>query len=351
MLERLESRRLFAVSLIHGTLTVTGTSGKDDIVIEQRNLGSLSQPDFNIFVTINKVEAGHFAWEEVLLIHVDALAGDDTVNLTSANRAGYIEGGAGRDTLIGSVDNDTLVGGSHSDVLIGNEGADALSGGAGNDRLKSTDAANTIYDGNDTLAGGDGDDTLSGGGGADHFIGGRGSDTADYSARTENLLINLGAIKVPGVWPVQPGTAGAINLGQGTGYTAQPWPDFVPTLLYGSGFLEGDTIDADVENATGDSGNDVIWGSDAANILSGGAGNDQIYGGHGYDALYGNAGNDRLFAADRTDAMPRVVAEGFVEPHERIVGGEGRDYAMIDWSDTHDVVKIEKIETLPFLSE
>ena len=45
--------------------------------------------------------------------------------------------------------------------------------------------------GADTLDGGNGDDTLNGGAGADSLIGGGGLDTADYSASSSGVTVNL----------------------------------------------------------------------------------------------------------------------------------------------------------------
>jgi len=358
MLERLESRRFLSVSFTNGALIVTGTSGDDRIELYLKRLAPNGYDDPNIFVRVNNVDQGHFAFGQIKSVRIDALGGNDFVDLQSGAGLGeasgisaHIEGGAGSDTLIGSSGNDTLVGGSHSDSLVGNAGSDLLAGGAGNDHLVSTLAEiDTRFDGDDTLGGGDGNDTLSGAGGADLFQGGRGIDTVDYSARSQNLLINLGAIKTPPLWPVTVGTVGAAAIGALNSYVAQPYPDFNPAALYGTGYLEGDVIQTDVENAVGGSGNDVLWGSAANNILSGGDGNDQIYGGLGYDALYGNNGNDRLFAADDSDNFPTSVEPGTVVPHERLVGGEGHDYAMIDPTDGPYTAKVEKIEHLPYLT-
>jgi VCBS repeat-containing protein len=49
---------------------------------------------------------------------------------------------------------------------------------------------------------------------------------------------------------------------------------------------------ANIENATGGSGNDTLTGTATVNVLSGGAGNDTIVGGAGNDTLNGDAGND-----------------------------------------------------------
>jgi serralysin len=49
---------------------------------------------------------------------------------------------------------------------------------------------------------------------------------------------------------------------------------------------------AAIENATGGSGNDNIWGNSLANVLIGGAGNDSLYGGGGNNVLEGGDGTD-----------------------------------------------------------
>src|SRR6185437_11013878 len=185
MLERLESRRFLSVSFTNGALIVTGTSGDDRIELYLKRLAPNGYDDPNIFVRVNNVDQGHFAFGQIKSVRIDALGGNDFVDLQSGAGLGeasgisaHIEGGAGSDTLIGSSGNDTRVGGSHSDSLVGNAGSDLLAGGAGNDHLVSTLAEiDTRFDGDDTLGGGDGNDTLSGAGGADLFQGGRGIDT------------------------------------------------------------------------------------------------------------------------------------------------------------------------------
>ncbi len=65
-----------------------------------------------------------------------------------------------------------------------------------------------------------------------------------------------------------------------------------------------------IENASGGSGDDFIYGNTGANILYGNAGNDSIFGGSGSDVLFGNAGNDFLSASTGRDVY---------------YGGAGRD--------------------------
>lgn len=56
-----------------------------------------------------------------------------------------------------------------------------------------------------------------------------------------------------------------------------------------------------VENGTG--GNDWIYGTVAADTLSGGGGNDIICGGDNADTIIGNTGNDKLHGGDNADTI------------------------------------------------
>lgn len=212
----------------------------------------------------------------------------------------------------------------------------------------------TIYggDGNDTLQGGDGNDTLYGGAGNDTFktaaakdgndtyYGGPGTDTMDYSARTADLTVSLGAgvitgtgdltvggtitaldtktftFKVEGVSvPVTfnaPANAAAVvtqvNSAAAAVLGGTPLVAKLTTLKYltldglgsalevvsggnalgGLGLIattandgqstESDNVTYSVENITGGAGNDTLTGSDVANVITGGAGNDTIDG-------------------------------------------------------------------------
>jgi Ca2+-binding RTX toxin-like protein len=330
MLESLESRRLLAVHLVDGVLTVTGTTGDDRIEI----FGQPSE-SATAFVRMNGEIVAQFQLNEFDRIRVDALGGNDYVNLRGnrvqteivMSEAAHLEGAAGNDTLIGGSGNDTIVGGNGKDLLLGGDGDDAIGGGTRRDSIKGEA-------GDDILGGGDGNDVFSGGEGADHLFGGRGVDAVDYSDRGENLLIALGSIVLPPDWPVQ-------------GDVAKPYPIFDPNNLFGTGLLEADVIEPDVEHAIGGKGNDVLWGSARDNILYGHEGNDQVFGGLGNDELYGDIGDDRLYAADQRDGIPSIPPER----HDRPVGGAGIDFAMIDPDDDPYVATVEEIEALPYLAE
>ncbi len=68
------------------------------------------------------------------------------------------------------------------------------------------------------------------------------------------------------------------------------------------------------------SGDDVIYGNAARNLLAGGRGDDVIYGGTGNDKLKGNGGHDRLYGGNGDD---RLLGGG---GRDRLFGGDGDDY-------------------------
>ncbi|MFD1975148.1 beta strand repeat-containing protein [Mesorhizobium kowhaii] len=117
--------------------------------------------------------------------------------------------------------------------------------------------ANTITGSShaDTIGGGLGNDVLIGGGGEDNLNGGDGSDTASYASAAAGVIANLSNHKV--------------NTGD----------------AYGDSYSL-------IENLTGSSHADQLYGNDVANILDGGAGADTMQGGIGNDTYYvDNAGD------------------------------------------------------------
>jgi Ca2+-binding RTX toxin-like protein len=171
-----------------------------------------------------------------------------------------------------------------SAVVPAVDGDDVLNGGNGND---------TIYGhgGNDTLNGDAGDDKLIGGTGADKINGGEGIDTADYTASTSGVTVNL-------------------LTGTGTGGDAQ-----------------GDTLTG-IENLNGSDFADTLTGGALGNKILGGKGNDKIYGDAGNDHLEGGEGDDFLDGGNdndvlRGDAGADVLNGG--NGNDRITGGKGAD--------------------------
>ncbi|WP_051402212.1 M10 family metallopeptidase, partial [Lutibaculum baratangense] len=110
---------------------------------------------------------------------------------------------------------------------------------------------------------------------------GGGIDTYNLSNYTTNLNIDLRPGEHSTFSTTQLSYLGNGNYARGNVFNA---------LLFG-----GNTASL-IENATGGSGNDYLYGNQAANRLEGGAGNDTINGGGlGADTMLGGSGNDRIF--------------------------------------------------------
>jgi len=179
--------------------------------------------------------------------------GNDTANyagsaagVTVSLAGGTASGGDAAGDSLSDIEN--IIGSGQADRLTGDAGNNTLSGGGGDDLLLGGD-------GLDELLGGLGDDTLNGGAGADVLNGGDGIDTADYSA-TSNAV--------------------TINLSNGTGL---------------GGEAQGDTL-ISIERVVGSSGDDMLRGDQSGNIFVGGSGNDLFRGAAGVDSYTGGAGND-----------------------------------------------------------
>jgi Ca2+-binding RTX toxin-like protein len=266
-------------------------------------------------------------------VSADVLSGDEGTNV--------IESGAGEDRLDGRGGADTLYSGEGDDWLTGGLGADVLDGGAGTDRADYRDSAQGVTvdlvsgtgtggeaegdrltgiedltgsafgdeldgdgmanaldggdghdrldgrDGADDLRGGAGDDLLIGGLGADRLDGGAGGDGADYSG------------SMGGVW---------VDLATGAGRYAE---------------AEGDWLTG-IENLTGSSHNDALFGDGGANALAGGAGDDLLSGRDGDDVINGGDGDDWLAGGQGADTLD---------------GGAGIDVA--DYADSAQGVNVD----------
>ncbi|WP_131829608.1 calcium-binding protein, partial [Teichococcus deserti] len=230
--------------------------------------------------------------------------------LHGGNLADTLEGGAGNDVLYGGAGNDILKGGAGADYLDGGTGVDTadysdstlyvsvnlqdetqgtLGGAAGDVLISIENVTGSVHDdfirgnaganylaggaGNDQLLGEAGDDILEGGLGRDVLTGGEGKDTATYRNAT-------------------------------TGVTAD-----LSNTVAGTGEALGDSF-FQVENLEGSIHDDILYGDNAANMLTGGAGNDTLYGGGGADRLIGGAGNDTLTGGAGADTFIFTKGDG-----------------------------------------
>jgi Ca2+-binding RTX toxin-like protein len=285
--EPLELRRHLSASWWFGTLTVKGTSGSD--VIDVRYAANGFTYGTQVY------ENGVRTYNSPIFVSrviVDAMGGHDRVT---------IHPGVSRASLVGGDGNDTLVGGQNNDSLVGGMGADQLQGGGG-------------------------------------------IDTADYSARTDDLTITLDGLANDGA------TAAVLAFDPEIG----TWIDTTISI-------ERDNVLHDIENVLGGSGNDSISetsafstsanntfvGNGGDDFLDGGGGNDMLDGGDGNDQFLGGNGNDSILGGADNDIMSGgrgidTLMGGFGDDeiyawgdavNDIIDGGDGFDRARVDPGD------------------
>jgi Ca2+-binding RTX toxin-like protein len=158
---------------------------------------------------------------------------------------------------------ENVIGTDFADAIWGNSGSNTLIGGGGDDLIR----------------GGAGDDILIGGAGNDTLEGDSGHDTVDYShdveaGATHGVIVNL--------------------LGNGS-------QGELPADTAIDGFGDTDSV-PNVPNVIGTQFDDIIYGGEHANVLSGLAGDDLILGGAANDVVDGGAGTDTaLYAGNFAD--------------------------------------------------
>nr|WP_281408644.1 calcium-binding protein [Rhizobium sp. SEMIA 4085] len=125
------------------------------------------------------------------------------------------------------------------------------------------------------LNGSAGNDLLIGGASADQLVGSSGIDTASYSTATTGVKVNL------------------LNSSVNTGDAA------------------GDTY-FEIEDLTGSSQGDTLYGNASSNRLNGSAGNDLLIGGAGADQLIGGSGSDTASYGTATVGVKASLANSAI---------------------------------------
>ena len=230
--------------------------------------------------------------------------GNDAINGMAGNDS--ILGGAGDDILAGGLGDDTLDGGDGADFVTGNAGNDRMRGGADNDTLRGFEGDDTLdgQAGDDILNGMDGNDVIRGGVGKDQLSGGAGNDSLDGGRNDDSINGNSGNDSIVG-------DHGNDFISAGDGNNTVYGGDGNDTVLAEGGddiVVAGDGDD--VVNTDG--GNDVILGGDGNDNIQAGAGNDTILGGDGDDTLNGQGGTDVVAGQQGID----VIADPFSEIDE-----------------------------------
>ncbi|MFZ2725088.1 MAG: calcium-binding protein [Methylococcaceae bacterium] len=216
----------------------------------------------------------------------------DTFLIFGENGNDSIVGGASQDQLYGGNGNDTIDGGGCNDYLFGETGNDQLLGGSGMD----------------TLNGGTGNDLLTGGTGNDILNGDAGFDTANYSADTAGININLNTHLVKGTAAVGTDILSSIEA-----VIAGAGSDILIGYRNASSSLDGGL------------GNDLINAGSLNDNLAGSAGNDTLFSNNGNDTVDGGTGSDALYGGEGDD----IIKLGDVSSNDYVDGGNGNDTLQI----------------------
>ncbi len=114
---------------------IVGSPQGDDIVLNGRKPHVLATGGGDDKVRVERSESS-----------VQLGQGDDYLE-TQNNVSAHVDGGPGKDTLIGSDQNDDLNGGAGNDILISGKGDDVLRGGPGENHIEAGPGNDTIYPG------------------------------------------------------------------------------------------------------------------------------------------------------------------------------------------------------------
>ena len=263
--------------------------------------------------------------------------GNDAFHFDDDTGPDVIDGGGGTDAItlvhvgtprvidlnnFSSVENASM--GAEDALLIGTPGPNRLEianggtiqGGDGNDTLLGSGGDSD----EETLLGQGGDDVLDGGRGADHLVGGDGRDTADYSARAEDLtIIHKDALANDGAFEEGDLVSEDVERVIGGSGNDRYVGNERPNVFFGGDGNDTMTGNGAADALHGQNGNDLLVGVFGNDFLDGGAGDDEMYGQNGNDTLLGQSGNDRLFS---DDGAPDTVN-----------GGSGTDSADADGTD------------------
>lgn len=255
----------------------------------------------NFTVTFNGDEQGTVTggatdWQFYEIERILVGTGDDTIDASADNAGLQLRGNGGADSIIG---------GSGSDTILGENGDDIITGGAGDDSLTGGNDADTFV-----IEDGFGNDTILGGGGVST---GTDFDTLDLSATTTPLTITISG-------------SGAGTISDGT--STATFSDIERLILSANAEVVDATLDTGGieivalggnDNVIGGSGADTLDGGPGNNTIDGGAGADSIVTSSGADSLSGGAGNDTINAGSGNDSIDGGLGD------DSLVGGLGRD--------------------------
>jgi Ca2+-binding RTX toxin-like protein len=248
---------------------------------------------------------------------INALAGDDFIE-TSTLGGSLVLGGPGRDTLIGQGPADTLAGGANEDILRLTGNASFAFGDAipNPNQLQDIDNANFGPASNDSIEanarssvyGGGGDDFIQGISGSNWFSGNQGNDTIIAGLQGRDSIYGGKGNDVIGDLLT---SGGSNSLG-------------IEGLQIGGSQLQ---LGGPAGNfISGNSGVDLIRGSQDRDVIYGGKDNDTVRGAGNQVYLSGDLGNDTVYVSNRS-AEVAFSEKDAIQTGERstLMGGEGND--------------------------
>ena len=244
---------------------------------------------------------------------IDGADGTNTLDYSSytSSRDIYLQGygsltgysGSEFDTIGSFTNINNIIGGSENDALSGTNDAGKWVITTNNSGTYSSNSRQLTFSSIESLNGSGTDDSFifKNGAGLNGSIDGRGgSDTLDFTDYT-------------------------------TGITATLLNGYVNVLKAGV---------TSIENIFGGSGNDILYGNNKDNVLSGGAGDDQIYGLGGNDTLYSGTGSNIISGGDGDDIIWSQAGS-----NNTLYGGDGYDTAYIGKGSLY-IVPLNDIENI-----
>ncbi len=310
------------VQVVGSTINVYGTPEANVITIA--DTGSLQ-------VSVDG-QSTLIDWSSVTAINVYGYDGNDTIQINglATGKALSAFGGMGNDTLKVAASVTTAV------TLQGDDGNDLLIGGSGND----------------TLIGAIGNDWLNGGEGSDRLVGGVGNDVYAFDNATTNqtdTVVELGEVGTDLLNFATLTTTVTADL-SGSTSVANMAHRIVVTGAPGQ--------EANFENISGGSANDMLIGNSANNLLLGNCGNDTLKGQGGADQLDGGDGNDTLLGGGGSDYLIGGIGSDWLnggDGFDWLLGGVGDDVYAFDNATVNEVDTVVEqaelgIDTLNFSS-
>jgi len=317
-----------------GADTMIGLAGNDRYYVDNAGDQVIEAAGGGSDTVYANVDYALWAGEEIEFLRTNVPSG---LTLTGNERANYMIGASGSDTLNGGGGSDTLDGGAGADVMAGGSGNDfyhvdnagdqvieAAGGGSDNvyahvdftlgagqeiEFLRVYGPAGRTLTGNELanyLLGGGAGDALNGGGGDDRLDGGLGGDTMAGGSGNDVYYVDNAGDQV-----VEAAGGGSDNVYSSVGYTLAAGQEVEFLRVYGAAAL----------TLTGNELANYLIGNAGGDTLAGGGGNDTLDGRAGADAMAGGAGNDFYYVDNTGD---RVI--------EAAGGGSDNVYASVGYT-------------------